>query len=77
MVVILEGGSKEMQYALIRPVKIGISSDTHYEVISGLDEGELIVTGGYRAISRDLNQNSEIETKRPGDNSNSKSESHE
>ncbi len=57
-----KGQKKEVHYALIRPVTIGISSETHYEVLGGLEEGERIVTGGYRAISRDLKQNSEIET---------------
>ena len=35
-------------------MKVGISSDTHYELLSGLDEGEEIVTGSYKAISKDL-----------------------
>jgi HlyD family secretion protein len=39
-------------------VKVGISSETHYEIISGLDESERIVTGSYKAISRDLKHNS-------------------
>ncbi|NQV37827.1 MAG: efflux RND transporter periplasmic adaptor subunit [Candidatus Marinimicrobia bacterium] len=65
------GAKKEAQYALIKPVTIGISSDTHYEVLSGLEEDELIIVGGYRAISRDLKQNSEIDT---GKNSKKKKE---
>ncbi len=65
------GAKKETQYALIKPVTIGISSDTHYEVLSGLEEDELIIIGGYRAISRDLKQNSEIDT---GKNSKKKKE---
>lgn len=56
------GAKKETQYALIRPVTIGISSETHYEVLKGLEEGETIIVGGYRAVSRDLKQNSEIDT---------------
>ena len=35
----------------IRPLTVGISSETHYEVLSGLEEGDEIVTGSYRAIS--------------------------
>ncbi|SVA29409.1 uncharacterized protein METZ01_LOCUS82263, partial [marine metagenome] len=53
----------------IRPVKVGISSETHYEVISGLEEGEEIVVGSYRAISKDLSHNrTVITTKDSGEN---------
>jgi RND family efflux transporter MFP subunit len=31
-----------------RPVKLGIETPTHYEVLSGLDEGELVLTGSRR-----------------------------
>ena len=48
---------KGTKYVHIRPVKVGISSDTHYELLSGLDEGEEIVTGSYKAISKDLSHN--------------------
>jgi len=51
---------KDVRYAQIRPVTVGISSDTHYEVLSGLSEGEEIVVGSYRAISRELKHNSEV-----------------
>ncbi len=48
---------KGTKYVHVRPVKVGISSDTHYELLSGLDEGESIVTGSYKAISKDLSHN--------------------
>ena len=48
---------KGTKYVHIRPVKVGISSDTHYELLSGLNEGEEIVTGSYKAISKDLSHN--------------------
>ncbi len=41
-------------HAAARQVKTGIQSDSHIEVLEGLDEGEQVVTGSYRAISRDL-----------------------
>jgi len=47
-------GSKSRSRVEQREVKIGISSDTHYEILSGLEEGEEIVIGNYRAVSRDL-----------------------
>jgi len=41
-----------------RPVKIGISSDTHFEITDGLREGEEIVTGPYKVISKDIKDGS-------------------
>jgi HlyD family secretion protein len=40
--------------AAARQVTTGIQSDSHIEVLDGIEEGELVVTGSYRAISRDL-----------------------
>ncbi len=42
------------------PVKIGICDDNYWEITEGLTNGEEIVSGGYRAISRDLNDGSKI-----------------
>jgi HlyD family secretion protein len=36
------------------PVKIGISDDNYWEITDGLQEGDEIVIGGYKAISHDL-----------------------
>lgn len=47
-------GSKSTAKVEQRQVKIGISSDTHYEILSGLEPGEEIVVGNYRAVSKDL-----------------------
>ena len=41
-------------HAKMLPVKIGISDDNYWEITDGLNEGDEIITGGYRAISRDL-----------------------
>jgi len=35
-------------------VKTGIQSETHIEIVSGLSEGDQIITGNYRAISQTL-----------------------
>jgi HlyD family secretion protein len=40
--------------AVAKQVKTGIQSDELIEILEGLDEGEEIVTGSYRAISKDL-----------------------
>lgn len=42
------------------PVKIGISDDTHWEITEGLQEGDEIVTGGFKAVSRDLDDGKKI-----------------
>ena len=42
------------------PVKIGISDDNYWEITDGLKEGDEIVTGGYHAISRDLDDGKKI-----------------
>jgi HlyD family secretion protein len=36
------------------PVKTGIADNDFYEIASGLSEGQEIVSGGYKAISKDL-----------------------
>jgi HlyD family secretion protein len=37
-----------------RQVKTGIQSSSHIEILDGLSEGDEVVTGSYRAISKDL-----------------------
>ena len=44
----------------VAPVKIGLCDDNYWEITSGLTNGEEIVSGGYRAISRDLKDGSRI-----------------
>jgi HlyD family secretion protein len=41
-----------------RQVKTGIQGESHIEIVEGLEEGEQVVTGSYRAISRDLKDGS-------------------
>ena len=49
LVFVVEDGK-----AVARQVKTGIQSDELIEVVSGLAEGDQVVSGSYRAISRDL-----------------------
>ena len=42
------------KYAIIKPVKMGISGENYYSIEDGLKVGDIIVTGGYRLISKDL-----------------------
>jgi len=42
------------------PVKIGISDDNYWEITEGLKDGDEIVSGGYHAISHDLEDGKKI-----------------
>lgn len=44
----------------IREVKTGIQDNDHIEILSGLQEGETVVTGPYSAIARKLKSGSKI-----------------
>jgi HlyD family secretion protein len=46
--------------AKIVPVKTGISGDTDIEVVSGLEEGQQVVIGSYRALSKLLKEGSTV-----------------
>jgi HlyD family secretion protein len=48
------------EHAKMVPVKIGISDDNYWEITDGLKEGQEVVSGGYRAISRDLEDGKKI-----------------
>ena len=61
---------KGTKYVHVRPVKVGISSETDYEVLSGLNEGDKIVTGSYKSISRELKHNALVKLKSDKKNKN-------
>ena len=46
---------EDKKYAIVKPVKVGISGENYYEVQSGVDKEEMIVIGGYRVLSKELN----------------------
>jgi len=52
--------------AVARQVKTGIQSETHIEILDGLEEGDQVVVGSYRAISRDLADGAEVTVAGPG-----------
>ena len=62
------------KYALVRPVTIGISSDNHYAVRSGVSENEIIVTGGYKVLSKELNHGTLVSVKENSKKSNGDSD---
>jgi len=47
-------------HAKMVPIKIGISDDSYWEIVEGLKEGDEVVSGGYRAIGRDLEDGKKI-----------------
>ena len=49
------------------PVKTGISDSDFFEIVSGVTEGQQIVSGGYKAISKDLEdgKNVKVGTEQP------------
>jgi HlyD family secretion protein len=60
------------------PVKIGISDDNYWEITSGLSEGQEVVSGGYRAISRDLEDAKKVKKgPPPGDKDKDKEDAQE
>ncbi len=55
VVFVLEGDHVKMV-----PVKIGISDDNYWEITDGLQDGAEVVSGGYHAISHDLEDGKKI-----------------
>jgi HlyD family secretion protein len=60
-VVFLEDGDK----AKMVSVKRGISDDNYTEIIEGLQEEQEVISGGYKAISRDLEDGKRIKRGEP------------
>jgi len=54
----------ENKMAKIRKVKTGITGDTEIEILDGLKEGETVVTGSYRALSRDLKDGTNVKVEK-------------
>ncbi len=49
--------------AVLRPVKLGISDDTHYAVLSGLNEGDEVITGPFRLLNKTLKDGQAVRIK--------------
>ncbi|MCB0282618.1 MAG: efflux RND transporter periplasmic adaptor subunit [Calditrichae bacterium] len=47
-----------------KPVKLGISDDTHYAILEGLNEGDQVITGPFKAISKGLNSGDLVKLKK-------------
>ena len=51
--------------AVWKPVRTGLSSDRHIEVLSGLALGDSVINGPYRVLARELTQGAKIQIKKP------------
>ncbi|TRX39011.1 efflux RND transporter periplasmic adaptor subunit [Flavobacterium restrictum] len=49
--------------AKIRIIKTGIQDDTNIEVLSGLKKGDVVITGPYTTVSKDLNSGDKVALK--------------
>jgi HlyD family secretion protein len=54
--VFVKNGDK----AKIRVVKTGIQDDTNIEILSGLKKGDIVITGPYNTVSKDLNSGDKV-----------------
>ncbi len=63
VVFVIEDGKARMI-----PIQRGISDDTHYEVVEGVQEGMEVITGSFRALSRELEEGKAVttQTNKPG-----------
>ncbi len=52
---------KEGDIAKLRIVKTGIQDDSNIEIISGLKEGEIVITGPYNTVTKSLKQGDKVE----------------
>ena len=50
----------EGDHAKMVPVKIGISDDSYWEITEGVAEGQEVVSGGFKAITRELEDGTKI-----------------
>jgi len=50
--------------AKIRIIKTGIQDDTNIEVVTGLKKGDVVITGPYTTVSKDLNSGDKVTTEK-------------
>ena len=51
------------KYAIVKPVDTGLSSENYYAVNTGVDLGDIIVTGRYRVLSKELQHGMKVSFK--------------
>lgn len=52
----------EGDHAKMVQVKVGISDNDHFEIVEGVSEGQPVIAGGYKAISKDLEDGKKVKT---------------
>lgn len=52
---------EEEGIARLKPVKTGIQDNTHIQILEGLKEGEKVISGPYRAVSKTLKDGDKVE----------------
>ncbi|WP_310994225.1 efflux RND transporter periplasmic adaptor subunit [Aequorivita marina] len=57
---------KDGEEAKLRVVKTGIQDDTNIEIISGLEEGEIVITGPYNTVTKLLKEGDKVEVAESG-----------
>jgi len=62
------------EFVKVKPVKRGISDDSYVEIIEGLEEGQEVVSGGYKAINRELEDGRQIKKGDPAGDERKKDE---
>lgn len=53
---------KDGEEAKLRVVKTGIQDDKNIEIVSGLKDGDVVITGPYNLVSKTLNQGDKVTT---------------
>jgi HlyD family secretion protein len=61
VVFVIQGG-----VAKLRPVETGLASDTEIEIVSGVSEGDKVVEGPYRILSREISEGRRVTEEPPG-----------
>lgn len=51
--------------AVLRRVETGIADNRSIQIVSGVEEGETIITGGYRALTREISHNLAVKVEQP------------
>ncbi len=54
----------EDRHAIAKPVKLGISDDTHYAVLNGLNEGDMVITGPFKILNKTLKNDALVTIKK-------------
>ncbi|WP_159800988.1 efflux RND transporter periplasmic adaptor subunit [Flavobacterium sp. MK4S-17] len=54
---------KEGNKAVLKPITTGIQDDTNIEVVKGLKKGDVVITGPYTTVTRELNPDDIVKVK--------------